>query len=99
MYSGNNQARGDIDKDGKYTLGFEAVANGLPKGDYKVYIDNANRHENGEMIDGILLNQTVIPLIAKKYVTHETSGLTVKVDSSQRTFDIKVERAAPVPRL
>ncbi|MDR1383394.1 MAG: hypothetical protein LBJ67_06055, partial [Planctomycetaceae bacterium] len=36
--SGTNQARGDIDKDGKYTLGFQSAGNGLPKGEYKVYI-------------------------------------------------------------
>jgi hypothetical protein len=87
-----SQARGNIEPDGTFQLGFLGEKDGLPKGDYKVYIDNANRYENGEMVDGILSNQTVIPLISPKFADAETSGLSITVDGSTNTFDIQVER-------
>ncbi|MDR1960151.1 MAG: hypothetical protein LBQ54_14090 [Planctomycetaceae bacterium] len=95
--SGTNQARGDIDKDGKYTLGFEAEGNGLPKGEYKVYIQavqvelQTGPDKNGDG-DPDIIGRKETPLIAKKYANPDTSGLTVTVDGKTNVFDIKVER-------
>jgi hypothetical protein len=96
--SGTNQARSDIDKDGKYTLGFQKMGNGLPKGEYKVYIQavrvelqtGAKKDADGEPV---IIGRTETPLIAAKYANADTSGLTFTVDGKTNTFDIKVERA------
>jgi hypothetical protein len=94
---GSVQARSDIDADGRYNLGFAADGDGLPKGEYQIYIQavrieyqygpNKNRDGNPEVID-----RKEIPLIAKKYSSAETSGLTFTVDGKNSTFDIQVER-------
>jgi hypothetical protein len=85
--SGNNQARSEIDKDGKYTLGFREEGDGLPKGEYKVYIQAVHIE---------IQTGTETPLIAAKYANPDTSGLTFTVDGTTKTFDIKVERAPAV---
>ncbi|MDR1477559.1 MAG: hypothetical protein LBJ00_01300 [Planctomycetaceae bacterium] len=95
--SGTNQARGDIDKDGKYTLGFQSAGNGLPKGEYKIYIQavqvelQMGADENGDGEPDIV-DRKETPLIDKKYANPDTSGLTFTVDGKTKTFDIKVER-------
>jgi hypothetical protein len=95
--SGTNQARGDIDKYGKYTLGFQSAGNGLPKGEYKVYIQSVKielqtgTDENGDGEPDII-GRKETPLIAKKYANPDTSGLTFIVDGKKNVFDIKVER-------
>ena len=96
--SGNHQARSDIDADGRYNLGFQKTGNGLPKGEYKIYIQaiqreytmGPNRNGDGQ---ADVINIKEIPLIASKYENPETSGLTYTADGRDRTFDIKVERA------
>ncbi|MDR1485791.1 MAG: hypothetical protein LBT09_13335 [Planctomycetaceae bacterium] len=92
--SGAHQARGNIQSNGTYTLGFEEVNNGLPNGTYNVYIDDANRYEGGKLDEqGIPKSeQKVIPLINKKFTKSETSGLSVDVNNSLKKYDIKVDR-------
>ncbi|MDR3109276.1 MAG: hypothetical protein LBU65_06255 [Planctomycetaceae bacterium] len=95
--SGTNQARGDIDKDGKYTLGFQSEGNGLPKGEYKVYIQAVRVElQTGTAKDAygepVITGRKETPLIATKYANADTSGLTITVDGKTKTFDIKVER-------
>ena len=82
-------ARGNINPNGTYVVGFEGVADGLPPGTYQVYISGAEEivdtdEETGEV--------TRKPLIDPKYTRPETSGLTLDVTSSTKTHDIKVER-------
>ena len=93
---GTDQARSDIDSDGRYTLGFQGATDGLPKGEYNVYIQAVliehiygppNPYGEPEVIERI-----VTPLIADKYRDPATSGLTYIVDGKSKTFDIKVER-------
>jgi hypothetical protein len=97
--SGTNQARGEIGKDGKYTLGFETEGNGLPKGEYKVYIQalriEIQRGKDDKDGDGEpdIIGRTETPLIAEKYAKPETSGLVFTADGKTKTFDMTVERS------
>ncbi|MDR0521146.1 MAG: carboxypeptidase-like regulatory domain-containing protein [Planctomycetaceae bacterium] len=93
---GKIQARSEIDADGKYALGFLSAGDGLPKGEYKIYIQ-AVRVElqtgpdmNGDGEPDIICKET--PLIAQKYASPETSGLTFTADGKTKTFDIQVEK-------
>lgn len=96
--SGNSQARADIDAEGNYTLGFQQVGDGMPKGEYKIYIHAVQL----EMItgpdrdnDGLedVVSRIETPLIAEKYKSPETSGLVFNADGKTQTFNIKIERA------
>ena len=97
--SGNHQARSEIDANGRYNLGFQNEGDGLPKGEYKIYIQaiqvelitGTERDGYGDLI---VTGRRETPLIADKYKTPETSGLTYTADGKGKTFDIKVERAA-----
>jgi len=94
--SGNHQARSDIGSDGRYRLGFQREGDGLPKGEYKIYIQSVQLELTmGPSPDGdeVVLARKEIPLIADKYKSPETSGLTYTADGTAKTFDIKVERA------
>ncbi|MDR2171521.1 MAG: hypothetical protein LBP59_15370 [Planctomycetaceae bacterium] len=92
--NGVNQGRGNIQLDGSYIIGFESEKNGLPSGKYKVYIDNANRYEGGELDENGIpkSEQKIIPLINEKFTKLDKSDLSVDVNSSLKKFDIKVER-------
>jgi len=96
--SGNHQARSNIDADGRYNLGFLKAGDGLPRGEYQIYI-RAVRVEvtTGTSVDAYgqpeVIGRNDIPLIADKYRNPETSGLTFTADGKTKTFDIQVERA------
>ena len=82
-------ARGDIQKDGTYVVGFDQVANGLPPGKYHVFISSACKvvgHNDATQED------MMEPMIAKKYENPDTSGLSLEVTSSTKVFDIEVDR-------
>jgi hypothetical protein len=99
--SGNQQATGKIDANGYYSVNFGAKS-GIPKGEYKICIQEADNEEavpTGETI----LNPTTgknepetfikrTSLIAAKYVNIETSGLKFTVDGKKKTLDITVDR-------
>jgi len=82
-------ARGRIQEDGTYNVGFEREANGLPPGQYMVAISDARvivgQHPGS---DDLIWEQ----LIDMRYENPETSGLAVEVNASTRVFDIQVER-------
>ncbi|MDR1924533.1 MAG: hypothetical protein LBQ66_09160 [Planctomycetaceae bacterium] len=69
-------SRGEIGKDGKYTVGSYGVKDGIPIGTYTVYV-------TGMEVDG---------LVTKKYLSGQTSGLTFTVDGKNNVFDFSVER-------
>jgi hypothetical protein len=99
--SGTHQARSEIDKDGKYTLGFQGESDGLPKGEYRVYIqavhvETQRGTEKDAYGEPVIVGRTETPLIAAKYTSPDTSGLTFTVDGKTKTFDIEVERAPAV---
>lgn len=86
--NGSFQSRGEIGADGKYTLGSFSTKDGLPKGNYRVYLNRATVVQ-GEIRPGI---PNTVHLVAKKYTSPETSGLECVVDGSSKRFDIQVER-------
>lgn len=93
-------ARGDIKDDGSYVLGSLKADDGLPPGEYTVYITGAT--QAGESVSGQVRGgggviQTITipsltPIIAAKYTSASTSDLKCNVNKSM-TFDITVEPA------
>jgi hypothetical protein len=83
------QARGEIEKDGYYVLATLRENDGLPPGNYRVYVNSAYRYEIHENA-----STTEIRLITDKYTSPETSGLVFKVDRSTTKFDFQVDRAS-----
>ena len=83
-------SRGEIQSDGTYTVGTEKVSDGLPPGNYQVYISGTSKAipvgEHGSF--------NYEPQIDPKYEYPETSGLTVTVDASTKEYNIQVDRVA-----
>ena len=81
-------SRGDIKPDGTFIVGTGGATDGLPSGTYQVYITGSEKvipiNEEG--------SNTYEPQIDRKHERPETSGLTLEVNASTRTFDIKVDR-------
>ena len=95
------QAVGQIQDDGSYILGSYQLADGIPRGTYKVYITGAVSAETKNVGTRVQTGdqtfergQTSIPMFTKlihaKYETPETSGLVCEVKKSMK-YDIKVE--------
>jgi hypothetical protein len=84
--SENHTARGSIDKNGNYVVGSNRAKDGLPVGEYKVYVTNTEIYYPPN--SGKPLYERVIH---PKYEKPETSGLVLNVNSSQ-VFNIEVER-------
>ncbi|MCL2005920.1 MAG: hypothetical protein FWG73_07110 [Planctomycetaceae bacterium] len=100
------QAQGAIQEDGRYVVGSDKVADGLPPGTYQVYIAGAATIEvrqmrppgqvdpnTGENIDRQFTEEISTSLIDLKYTNPDTSGLTFTVERGARTFDFEVDRA------
>ena len=87
LVSDQGIARGTIDKDGNYVVGSVKANDGLPSGNYRVYLTSTELFEPSP--NGGLPKR--IPRIAEKYQQPETSGLTVEVKSSM-THNIQVDR-------
>ncbi len=83
---GVSQAVSRINGDGTYELGFLKERDGLPKGSYRVYITDALEYPHGPSSPGV-------SLLAPKFASASTSGLSVTVDGSTKVFDFQVERA------
>jgi len=79
-----------IQKDGSYTVGSSSVADGMPKGEYQVYL--VVEEVTSKVVGGQTQN-TYTSLIAPKYTKAETSELKFTADGKTRRFDIRVERA------
>jgi hypothetical protein len=78
-------ARGEIKKGGYYNVGYVNVEDGLPSGTYRVYI-SAAAIENPSNRDQMIM------LVDPKQCRSDTSGWTLKVDGSTRTYNIQVNR-------
>jgi len=98
-------ARGALDQNGRYTLGFQKTGDGIPRGVYGVCITGALKplgmsdapgSVKGSK-DGAMIYQE---LVAPKFHSRMTSGITCTVDGSNNTFDFKVDRVEgkPTPR-
>lgn len=84
----SNQFRGNIQKNGQYTIGTLSDNDGLPKGDYQVSIDAVvfeGYNPKGRPIEKHVIDP--------KYRRPETSGLSITVDGSSKQFDIEVDRS------
>jgi hypothetical protein len=82
------EARGILKPDGTYVVGSISDKDGLPKGKYNVYIFGAQK-PSGKTEDG--MNVKMVSLIDEKYLSPETSGITVDIPVSGGKFDITVE--------
>ena len=80
-------ARGDIKPDGSYVVGFERETNGLPPGDYQVFV-TADDIVGKTQSDFNIIRS----LIDRKYNNPDTSGMTLQVTSQTKTFDIVLDR-------
>ena len=87
LVSDKGIARGAIDKDGNYVVGSIKANDGLPPGNYRVYLTSTELYEP---VPGALLPKR-IPRIDEKYQQPETSGLSVEVKSSM-IYNIEVDR-------
>jgi hypothetical protein len=95
------QASGQLTKGGNYTLGSLGSNDGIPKGEYTIFIEKANQYVDTDIIDEEATSEgntskiyvkKLIPLIHSKHTSMNTSELKLKVDGSTNTFDIKVDR-------
>jgi hypothetical protein len=79
-----------IRKDGSYTVGSMSATDGMPRGEYQVYlvVEEVIPREVGGQTEN-----TYRSLIDPKYTKVETSGLTFTADGKTRRFDIQVGRA------
>lgn len=85
---GKNFSRGEIKPDGTYTVRSEGKKDGIKPGNYRVYILGAE-----SIVSDASGNDVVTPLIATKFTSVDTSGLTFNADGKTRQFDIKVDKA------
>jgi hypothetical protein len=82
-------ARGTISSDGTFVVGSIKQRDGLPAGSYRVYFVDV--HELlGYDYGGAAIYE---PLIDQKYASSSTSGITLEVTRSTKTFEIEVDRA------
>lgn len=87
LTDGKFAATGSIKPDGTYTVGSVKANDGLPPGEYKVYIIGAEKMETAPGGGLPMLTYT----IDRKYEKAETSGLTLKVEKSM-THDFELDR-------
>ena len=80
-------ARGELDKEGNFVIGSVKANDGLPPGNYRIYLTNTELYKTDAA--GNLAG--IEYLIDKKYEEANTSGLTLEVKKSM-TYDIEVER-------
>ncbi|MDR1957740.1 MAG: hypothetical protein LBQ54_01615 [Planctomycetaceae bacterium] len=80
-------ARGPIDKSGNYVVGSMKARDGIPSGEYKIYISDTTKVFKKRNSDVIVYKRLVDP----KYENAESSGLTLNVKGSQ-VFNITVDR-------
>jgi hypothetical protein len=84
-------ARGTLQPNGTYVVGSISDRDGLPPGIYRVFIDGAEK-EIGRDGGGVPIME---PLIDTKFASGSTSGLSLNVTGSTKTFDFKVDRYVP----
>jgi hypothetical protein len=81
-------ARGDIKPDGTYTVGTAKETDGLQPGTYQVFVSGTDKATQISELGSFSYE----PLVDKKFENPDTSGLSVEIDASTKTFDIKVDR-------
>ena len=89
---GGQMSQGEIRANGTYTVFTLGKNDGMPRGDYVVYLTNTDKVEPRFRPDGTA-DRHVTPLVHSKYRDPGTSGLTFKADGKTKKFDITVDRA------
>jgi len=107
---GKNMARGDINPDGSFEMGFVGMKDGLPPGQYKVYFwgvgmsgaMSSSPPPDGPMEMDAMGNLRPVQtmgtrtyLIDPKYNDADTSGLEYEITGKTRTLEIKIDRYSP----
>ena len=90
-------ARGILDENGRFVIGFEREGDGLPPGQYRVAVVGATRAimVEREPMPGVPPSSTLAGyerFIDPRHESTETSGIVVDVDRTTRTLDIVVDR-------
>jgi len=83
----NFMSRGEIKSDGSYKMSSEGTNDGIPPGEYKVYVQGVTEMPPGTP------GQMILPVLLchPKYSSPDTSGLTCKVPAPGNKFDIVLE--------
>ena len=89
----NFMARGEIQPNGSYKMSSEGNNDGLPPGEYKVYIQGMAAMPASAPTNPRLTTQMVLPVLLcdPKYTDPDTSGLTCTVPAPRNRFDIVLE--------
>jgi len=98
--SGITTARGTINSDGSYKVGTLRQNDGLPRGEYKVYIGGSMEIiQNTEQKIGVdsmgnpMMSAPIFrQLVDKKYMSTDQTPLVCKVPAEKNRFDIVVEK-------
>jgi hypothetical protein len=77
------QAKGEIKKNGTFTMGSLSASDGLPPGTYQVYFLGLTEDLGGESIYSIL---------DPKWNSPSTTDLTVTIEKTTSNLEIKVDR-------
>jgi len=80
-------ARGEVDKNGNYVVGSLKANDGLPPGNYRVYLTGTEIFKSNPAGGLVGIEYP----IDRKYESPDTSGITVEVKKSM-TFDFEVDR-------
>lgn len=78
--------RGDLDKDGRFTLGSERPGDGVAPGKYRVLVAARTLSD--------LERATMLPFIDPKFEKYETSGLQLEVKPGNNELNITVQKPA-----
>ena len=81
-------ARGILAEDGTFDVGSLADKDGLPPGTYRVSITGAQK-VIGQDARGANIYE---PLVAAKFTSGSTSGLTIDVTAATKKFEFEVDR-------
>ncbi|MGL6193598.1 MAG: hypothetical protein ACRC2T_02110 [Thermoguttaceae bacterium] len=98
VFEGENiRASGKLDNQGIYVVGTKSDKDGIPPGTYKVALVGAGASDgnmeiqdaSGNVGSGLQIFKAVVDT---KFTNPQTSGLTITVDRSTKTFDFEVDR-------
>ena len=93
-------ASGDLRQDGTYSAGKAKDGDGLPPGQYQVFISGAMDTEEtqpaqpqstGLAKSPFFSTPRLIPLVASEFLSPKTSGLSVEVKGGSVKYDFTVE--------
>lgn len=94
MSNGLVMFQGGLQENGRFSIGEWKDGDGIPPGQYRVWIANANKIENvydktGEKV----VKRIDITVIDRKYESPDTSGLTFEVKPGQKNeIEIIIEK-------